>query len=209
MNTNIIYNYFPSLTPHQKEAFEKLKPLYEYWNRYINVISRKDTDLFYTHHVLHSLSLHRVINFAPTTKILDVGTGGGFPGIPLSILFPEVQFTLLDSIEKKIKVVTAVVNELGLQNVVVVRDRVENHKEKYDFVVSRAVSNFQTLKRLTSNNIDQSRNINQLHNGLLLLKGGDLDEELRGFEKNCSVFNIHDFFNEDFFLTKKIIYHSI
>lgn len=171
----------------------------------INVISRKDMDNFFIHHVLHSLSIAKIIIFLPGTTILDVGTGGGFPGIPLAIMFPDSEFTLLDSIEKKIKVVKSVADELGLENVIPVRKRVENEKGKYHFVISRAVTSFPGFVRLTAKNIEKS-GTNSLQNGNLCLKGGDLSVELSEFQKTAIVWNIKDFFDEPFFETKKIVY---
>lgn len=203
--TESIFNYFPLLTNVQREQLSQLKEIYDRWNGMINVISRKDMDNFYIHHVLHSMSIAKVISFSPDTKILDVGTGGGFPGIPLAILFPDSEFTLLDSIEKKIKVVTAVAEELGLKNVIPLRKRVEEEKGKYHFIVSRAVTEFPPFVKLTAKNID-SRDNNSLGNGILYLKGGDLSQELSLFQKRVKIWEIKNFFNEPFFESKKIIY---
>jgi 16S rRNA (guanine527-N7)-methyltransferase len=171
----------------------------------INVISRKDMDNFMIHHVLHSMAIAKVISFAPKSKILDVGTGGGFPGIPLAIMFPDAEFTLLDSIEKKIKVVTAVAKELELKNVIPLRKRVEEEREKYHFVISRAVTEFSGFAKITLKNIDSSE-INSLRNGILYLRGGDISEETRRYKEKLTVWNIKDFFSESFFETKKILY---
>ena len=200
-----IFRYFTSLSAVQKDKIYRLKPLYDQWNSKINVISRKDMDNFYLHHVLHSLSIAKIINFTPGTRILDVGTGGGFPGIPLAILFPDSLFTLLDSIEKKIKVATAVADGVTLENVSFLRKRVEDENGKYDFVISRAVTGFQSFVKLTAKNLSKSSN-NSLENGILYLKGGDLDEELGRFRDKVIIREISLFFTEPFFETKKIVY---
>lgn len=189
----------------QKEKLTALKGLYEEWNSKINVISRKDMDNFCIHHLLHSLAIAKAIRFTDGTAILDVGTGGGFPGIPLAILFPASDFTLLDSITKKIKVVTAISAELDLKNVRPVVARVEEHRGKYDFIVSRAVTAFPEFIRLTSGRIKQNGN-NSLRNGILYLKGGELSEELSDYKKNIKVWEIGAFFSEPFFETKRIVY---
>jgi 16S rRNA (guanine527-N7)-methyltransferase len=200
--------YFPDLSAVQKEKFSLLRPVYEEWNSKINVISRKDIENFYIHHVLHSLAIQRVISFSAGTRVLDVGTGGGFPGIPLAILFPEVSFTLLDSIQKKINVVAAVAERLELKNVFPLRSRVEEHSEKYDFVVSRAVSAFPEFSVLTSLRVKPG-GFNTLPNGLICLKGGDLSEELKNFRNRVKMWNIAQFFDESFFATKQIVYMQV
>jgi len=201
-------SYFPLLTDIQKDRLIRLSTIYGRWNSMINVISRKDMDNFFIHHVLHSLSIAKVIDFIPGTRILDVGTGGGFPGIPLAIIFPESVFTLVDSIEKKIKVVQGVAEELGLKNVIPVRKRIEEEKSKFDFVVSRAVTAFPELVRLTSKNIDKQGN-NILPNGIFCLKGGDLNEELIKFKAKVKIWPVKDLFSESFFETKVIVYLPI
>ena len=203
--TESILRYFPLLSDIQRQRLSQLSEIYGRWNSMINVISRKDMDNFVVHHLLHSLAIAKVISFLPGTTILDVGTGGGFPGIPLAIMFPDSEFTLLDSIEKKIKVVSSVVEELGLQNVIPVRKRVEDEKQRYHFVISRAVTAFPDFVRITAKNIEK-KGINHLKNGILYLKGGDLSEELSHFQNNLKVWEIKDFFDESFFETKKIVY---
>jgi 16S rRNA (guanine527-N7)-methyltransferase len=203
-----ILKYFPGLSDLQKEQFSSLKNLYEEWNSKINVISRKDMENFYIHHVLHSLAIAKIITFIPGTDILDIGTGGGFPGIPLSILFPSARFSLLDSIEKKIKVVKEVSKELGLLNVNPVRMRVEDYKGEYDFVVSRAVTTFPQFVRMTSKNIKPGDK-NKIMNGIIYLKGGDLTGELKEFTNRVTILNIKDFLSEPFFETKHIVYMPV
>ncbi len=203
----IIFKYFPSLTETQKLLLGRMKRLYEEWNSRINVISRKDMDEFYLHHVLHSLAIAKIISFSRGTRILDVGTGGGFPGIPLSIMFPESEFTLLDSIDKKIKVVRVISHELGLKNVIPSRKRAEEEKDKFDFIICRAVSEFPSFVKLISKNISRP-GFNSLDNGIIYLKGGDLDSELGALRERVKIWNIRDFFSESFFETKKIVYLS-
>ena len=201
----IIHKYFPELTEKQIEQFTDLQQLYQHWNAQINVISRKNMDTLYTNHILHSLAIAKVIQFEKGTKILDIGTGGGFPGIPLAILFPEVDFLLVDSIGKKIKVVNEVSNAIGLTNVIALHERAENIKDTFDFVVSRAVTNMTDFKKWVKGKFNNTHN-NTLNNGILYLKGGDLSEELRGISH--SKYKIADLFEEEFFETKKVIYIS-
>jgi len=201
----IIHKYFPDLTEKQIKQFADLQPLYEHWNAQINVISRKNMDTIYTNHILHSLAIAKVIQFEKGTKILDIGTGGGFPGIPLAILFPEADFLLVDSIGKKIKVVNEVSNAIGLTNVRTLHERAENIKENFDFVVSRAVTNMTDFKKWVKGKFNSTHN-NTLNNGILYLKGGDLSEELRGMSHTKH--EIADLFEEEFFETKKVIYIS-
>lgn len=204
----IIKKYFPDLTDKQKEQIQALFALYSDWNSKINVISRKDIDNLYTNHVLHSLAIAKFIQFSPQTKVLDVGTGGGFPGIPLAILFPETQFTLLDSIGKKITVAREISNSIGLKNVEFVHSRVEDENRKFHFVVSRAVMPLQDLVTRVSKNIDKEQ-INGLPNGIICLKGGDLTEEIKPYKKVVDEVELFDYFEEDYFTTKKIIYFPI
>ncbi|WP_448825910.1 16S rRNA (guanine(527)-N(7))-methyltransferase RsmG [Capnocytophaga bilenii] len=202
----IINKYFPQLSEEQQRQFVQLKPLYEEWNAKINVISRKDMGDFYERHVLHSLAIAKRITFAKGTEILDVGTGGGFPGIPLAVYFPECSFTLVDSIGKKIKVVQEVVNALGLKNVIARQIRAEELKGNYDFVVSRAVTQMKDFVPWVRGKLKKQSH-NELANGILYLKGGDLTEELASFEK-AEVTDISKYFEESFFETKKIVYLS-
>ncbi len=203
-----IFRYFPSLSSLQKDKISMLQPLYLRWNSKINVISRKDMDNFFIHHVLHSLSIAKIISFKSRTRILDVGSGGGFPGIPLAIMFPESEFTLLDSVKKKTGVISAIAEELNLDNVTTVRKRAENEESKYDFITGRTVTQFNKFVKLTTKNILTNGN-NTLKNGILYLKGGEIDEELAAFRDKIIVWNIKEFFNEPFFETKKIIYLPI
>ncbi len=200
----IILKYFPNLTEIQIEQFGKLEELYKFWNEQINVISRKDIDKIYTHHVLHSLGIAKVQSFLPNSKVLDIGTGGGFPGIPLAILFPETQFCLVDSIGKKIKVVNEVSTALGLTNIRAEHMRAELVKEEFDFIVSRAVTNMEDFAKWTKGKIAKKQR-HELKNGILYLKGGDLTEELQNFPKAIQ-FNLTDFFDDDFFETKKVVH---
>ena len=205
MSVSLILKYFPEITDEQKQQFEKLEKLYTEWNEKINVISRKDMDGLYEKHILHSLGIAKVMPFADGTKVLDVGTGGGFPGIPLAILFPEVSFTLIDSIGKKIKVVEAVSEGLGLKNVTAVHGRAEKLKEKFHFVVSRAVTQMPEFLRWLKGKFEKEQ-FNEKHNGVLYLKGGDLAEELAGLR--CEIFQLKNYFEEEFFDTKKVVYLS-
>ena len=203
MFMDIVEKYFTGLSDKQVEQFRQLEGLYREWNEKINVISRKDIDALSVHHVLHSLAIAKVISFKGGTKVLDVGTGGGFPGIPLAIMFPEVDFFLVDSIGKKIKVVEGVAGALGLKNVTARQVRVETMKEKFDFIVSRAVTAFPAFVSLTRNRIRES-SFNDLANGILYLKGGDFEEEIKDFRNRVSIYNIPDFFEEEFFETKNL-----
>ena len=200
-----ILHYFPNLSQEQVQQFERLKNLYEEWNQQINVISRKDTENFYERHVLHSLGLAKIIHFQKDSKILDVGTGGGFPGIPMAIMFPDVQFTLVDSIGKKIKVVNEVCDALGLKNVTGLHLRAEDVKGNFDFVISRAVTQMPIFINYVRNKIKKERN-NKLKNGILYLKGGDLKEEMKSVKYRYKEYNLSSFFKEEFFETKKIIH---
>ncbi len=202
---SIISTYFPDLTPLQQQQFAQLQGLYEHWNAQINVISRKDIELLYERHVLHSLGIAKVMRFKPKTKIMDIGCGGGFPGIPLAILFPECSFYLVDSIGKKIKVVNEVAAALELKNVRAEHKRAEEVKEKFEFIISRAVTEFPAFYRWVQNKISKDQ-FNTLPNGILYLKGGDLAEEFKDFKKRAVFYDLKDYFKEEFFETKKVVY---
>ncbi|MBN2348953.1 MAG: 16S rRNA (guanine(527)-N(7))-methyltransferase RsmG [Bacteroidales bacterium] len=203
-----IFNYFPDLIPEQYLQYQQLEPFYRNWNSKINLISRKDIDEIYLHHMLHSLSIAKLINFKPGTSIMDVGTGGGFPGIPLAIMFPEAHFYLIDSIGKKIKVVNTLIHELGLKNCTAEKTRAEDVGKKFDFIVSRAVTNLPNFVNWVKGKI-HSGSKHQLPNGILYLKGGDFSEELKTIKQKITVFTIQDFFSEPYFTTKNIIHVKI
>lgn len=204
-DASVIFNYFPALTPKQQEQFSLVGDLYKDWNEKINVISRKDIDNLYTNHILHSLGIAKLISFNAGAEILDVGTGGGFPGIPLAILFPETQFHLVDSIGKKITVVKEVSSALGLKNVNAEQARAEQLKGKYDFIVSRAVTRMKEFYGWV-NTKTKPNSTHTLDNGILYLKGGDLDEEMNELKRPYSVTNLSEFFKEEFFETKRLVY---
>lgn len=201
---DIILKYFPDLTENQVRQFSKLGDLYKEWNAQINVISRKDIDELYLRHVLHSLGIAKVQPFEPKSNVLDIGTGGGFPGIPLAILFPEANFYLVDSIGKKIKVVNEVVTALGLKNVKAEHMRAENVKGEFDFIVSRAVTNMDDFVKWTRKKIAKKKN-HDIKNGILYLKGGDLTEELANFP-NATLYDLTNYFDDEFFETKKVVH---
>lgn len=204
-NVSLIYDHFPNLTDKQKQQFADLFDLYQHWNAQINVISRKDTEHFYERHVLHSLGIAKVQAFLPGSMVLDVGTGGGFPGIPLAILFPETKFTLCDSIGKKIKVVKEVAEALGLENVKTVNDRVENILVSYDFIISRAVTRMPDFLKWVKHK-NKSKSQHELKNGILYLKGGDLTEEMAQVKNKVQYFQLHDYFPTEFFETKMVVF---
>lgn len=204
----IIKKYFTDLSDQQLDHFGRLGALYEEWNAKINVISRKDIEQLYERHILHSLAIAKIIRFTPGTAILDVGTGGGFPGIPLAILFPDTTFMLVDSIAKKIKVVNEVAHALGLQNVQAEHQRVEEVKQRFDFVVSRAVTAFPRFVEMAGTKVS-SESHNELANGILYLKGGDFEEEVNQFGQRVKVYNLKDFFEEEFFETKRLIHLTL
>lgn len=201
---DLIFKYFPNLSEDQIAKFQKLESLYKDWNLKINVVSRKDIDELYLRHVLHSLAISKLISFKAGTRIMDVGTGGGFPGIPLAIMFPECSFRLVDSIAKKLKVVNEVVEGLELTNVRTTHTRVEEIDETYDFIVSRAVAAMPTFVRWTKGKIAKKQH-HELKNGILYLKGGDLTEELKDYT-TAKIYNLTDYFEEDFFETKKLVH---
>lgn len=201
----LILKYFPDLTEEQKRQFAALYDLYTDWNSKINVISRKDIENLYEHHVLHSLGIAKVIRFKPGTKVMDLGTGGGFPGIPLAILFPEVQFHLVDSIGKKVRVATEIAGSIGLKNVTTRHARAEEEKQLFDFVVSRAVMPLTDLLKIIRKNISPKQQ-NALPNGLICLKGGELERETMPVKNKTTMWNLKDFFGEEFFETKKVVY---
>lgn len=206
MTSKIIQSYFHNLTQKQIEQFDALFELYQSWNAQINVISRKDIDLLYERHILHSLGIAKVIDFAPQTQVLDVGTGGGFPGIPLAILFPETQFLLVDSIGKKIKVVNEVASAIGLNNLKAIHSRAEQVNQNFDFIVSRAVTQLKDFYPWVKGKFLKQQK-NALPNGVLYLKGGDLTEELKASQiKNIKLYSLTDYFKEEFFDTKFVVY---
>lgn len=204
----LILKYFPHLSEKQKEQFSALYNLYFDWNSKINVISRKDIENLYEHHVLHSLGIAKIINFTNGTTVMDLGTGGGFPGIPLAIMFPEVKFHLVDSIGKKIKVASEIAQSIGLKNITFRHCRAEEEKEIFDFVVSRAVMPLSDLLKIITKNIRKNQK-NSIANGLICLKGGELDKETLPVKHKVIVDNLKDFFSEDFFETKKVVYVPI
>lgn len=208
MQSELIKHYFPTISDYQFQQFTQLQALYQEWNAQINVISRKDMDELYLRHVLHGLGIAKVIEFKPNTSILDVGTGGGFPGIPLAILFPEVDFHLVDAIGKKIKVVQAVADGIGLSNLTATHQRAERVEGKFDFIVSRAVTRTAGFVPWVSNKIKKA-SFNDLDNGFLFLKGGDLTEELSEVKYAHSLYHLSHFFEEDFFETKKVVHMTL
>lgn len=201
----LILKYFPHLSEQQKEQFAALYDLYHDWNSKINVISRKDIDELYLHHVLHSLGIAKVINFKEGTKIMDLGTGGGFPGIPLAIMYPDSHFHLVDSIGKKIKVATAVAESIGLKNVTFAHSRAQEEKATFDFVVSRAVMPLNELIKIIKKNISKECK-NALPNGIICLKGGELEHETMPYKNICTITKLSEYFQEDFFETKKVVF---
>ena len=204
----IINKYFPELTEEQREQFAALYDLYTDWNSKINVISRKDITNLYEHHVLHSLAIAKAIQFRPETEVMDLGTGGGFPGIPLAIMFPDARFHLVDSIGKKVKVATEIDQSVGLKNVTTRHCRAEDEKKKFDFIVSRAVMPLADLIKIVRKNIRKEQK-NSYPNGILCLKGGDLSRELAPFKHKAEVIDLNNYFNEEYFDTKKLVYITV
>ena len=205
---DIILKYFPNLSDRQKGQFAALYDLYFDWNSKINVISRKDIENLYEHHVLHSLAIAKYITFKPGTTIMDMGCGGGFPGIPLAIMFPDVQFHLVDSIGKKVRVAAEIAASIGLENVRTSHSRAEEIKDKYSFVVSRAVMQLPDLVKICRKNISKEQD-NVLPNGIICLKGGDMTAETQPFRKSCEVVNVSNYFGEEYFKDKKVVYVQI
>ena len=205
---DIILKYFPDLTETQKQQFAALYDLYTDWNSKVNVISRKDITNLYEHHVLHSLGIAKIIHFRPGTEVMDLGTGGGFPGIPLAILFPDTHFHLVDSIGKKVKVATEIAQAIGLKNVTTRHCRAEEEKQQFDFVVSRAVMPLTDLLKIIRKNIRKEQH-NVLPNGLICLKGGELDREVMPVKHQTLIYDLKDYFEEEFFETKKVVYVTI
>lgn len=206
MNHQLILEHFPNISQNQIEQFTQLGDLYNFWNQQINVISRKDMDNFYLHHVLHSLSIAKIVEFKAFTEIMDAGTGGGFPGIPLAIMFPETKFYLVDSVGKKIKVVNEVVQSLGLKNVEAEQLRMEQVNRTFDFIISRAVTSLPDFLRWTSYKF-HNKSFNDIPNGILYIKGGDVQKELKEIKKfKKKVYNIPDFFKDEFFETKNVVH---
>ena len=208
MSYNQILKYFPNLADDQIKKIKALQPIYERWNSNINLISRKDFNFFYERHVLHSLSIVNIIDFKNETDVMDLGTGGGFPGVPLAIYFPKTNFFLVDSIKKKSNCLNQIINELQLNNVEVINSRAESINKSFDFILSRAVAPISKLYSWSLDKISNENN-NKLKNGLICLKGGDLKNELKSFKKNIDIYNISDFFIEDFFNTKKVLHCAI
>ena len=200
-----IIKYFPGLYSIQQSRFENLGKLYIYWNQKINIISRKDIKSLYLHHILHSLSIAKVVQFKPGTKIIDVGTGGGFPGIPLSILFPRAEFWFIDSVGKKIKVVESIIDTLGLTNCKAKKIRAKDFNEQYDFIIGRAVTNLPEFIKIITDKVN-NKCFNSFNNGIFYLKGGDITEEIKSLPYQTKTFNITDYFKEPFFKKKKIVY---